>query len=243
MRKLILAAFLASVAGVSFSQTTGAYGGLSLGGRALEADWTTTAVAGFAVDPTTNTASYNSTAARVGGFLGHNWQVAPEWIAGIEIDLAYADNKKTNAGIPGTHGAVIGSPTADALANDSTSVRATWDGSLRGRIGALVNPAALLYLTGGVAWQNVEVNAACSGVAGWCIMARSQTNTATRSGWTLGGGVEGTIAKNWQVRAEYRYADFGSKSVTFFPGTVDAVTADIKIRTHTAIVGLVFSFK
>ena len=248
MRNLILAAFLASVTGVCFSQSpawSGTYGGVSLGGRTVEADWTTTAAdPPNPVDTTTNTASYNSTAARIGGFLGYNWEVAPTWIAGVEVDLGYANNNKTNAGIPGTYGPVIGSPTAAALANDSTSVKATWDGSLRGRIGALVTPAALVYLTGGVAWQNVEVSASCRGSGfGWCSLVHApQTNTSTRTGWTLGGGVEGTISKDWQWRAEYRYADFGSKSETFFAGPLDAVTADVKIRTHTAIVGLVFKF-
>ena len=31
----------------------------------------------------------------------------------------------------------------------------------------------------------------------------------TRSGWTVGGGLEYAITNNWSVRAEYRYSDFG----------------------------------
>ena len=34
----------------------------------------------------------------------------------------------------------------------------------------------------------------------------------TRTGWTAGGGVEWAFARNWSVKAEYLYADFGSVS-------------------------------
>ena len=36
----------------------------------------------------------------------------------------------------------------------------------------------------------------------------------TRTGYTVGGGVEVKVAKNWSVKGEYLYADFGRESVT-----------------------------
>ena len=92
MIRLILATLLTFLCGVSFAQSSSAwngfYGGLSLGGRWADVDWTTTAVsAPNPVDTTTNTASYDSSAFRIGGFLGHNWRIAPTWVAGVEADL------------------------------------------------------------------------------------------------------------------------------------------------------------
>jgi outer membrane immunogenic protein len=37
----------------------------------------------------------------------------------------------------------------------------------------------------------------------------------TRSGWTIGGGVEYAFAGNWSAKVEYDYIDFGTKTVTF----------------------------
>lgn len=249
MRRFIFAVLLASATGSTFAQTSsvwnGFYGGLSLGGRWADVDWKTTAVSvPNPVDTTTNTANYDSSAFRVGGFLGHNWQVAPLWVAGIEADLGWANNKKRQAAIPGTHGPIIGSPTPGALANDNTTVELKWDGSLRGRVGYLVSPETLLYLSGGLAWQKIEVSASCI-VGGWCSSGNlSQSNRQTRSGWALGAGVERVVSNNWVMRAEYRYADYGSMRNTFFGASgVDDFSSDVKSRTHTASLGMVFRFK
>lgn len=246
MLRTIFATVLGIMSATVFAQAgtwNGNYGGLSVGGRWVDADWRTKAVAGFGVDTTTFKDSYDSSAARVGGFLGRNWQIAPDWLAGVEASLGYGDNKETGRGIPGTHGPIIVSPTPAALANDKTWVRATWDASLRGRIGTLVNPSTLIYLAGGLATQRLDIGASCTGIAGWCVAARSKTSSSWRSGWTLGGGAEWGAGKDWRWRAEYSYANLGSKGVTFFPGTVDAVTADVKVRTHTAFIGFVYRFK
>jgi outer membrane immunogenic protein len=34
-----------------------------------------------------------------------------------------------------------------------------------------------------------------------------------RVGWTVGGGLEYAIDNNWSIRAEYRYAQFGSSNL------------------------------
>jgi outer membrane immunogenic protein len=66
--------------------------------------------------------------------------------------------------------------------------------------------------------------------------------SATRTGWTLGGGLEGQLIGNWLGRAEYRFADFGTASHTFFAGTVDQVTMSHTLKTHTFFVGLAYKF-
>ena len=39
--------------------------------------------------------------------------------------------------------------------------------------------------------------------------------STTRWGWTVGGGIEWAFNPNWSLAGEYRYTDFGSRSVTF----------------------------
>ena len=40
------------------------------------------------------------------------------------------------------------------------------------------------------------------------------TNGDTLVGWTIGGGIEAALTRNWLLRGEYRYADYGTQSYT-----------------------------
>lgn len=213
-----------------YSNWSGFYLGGSVGGRWSDVDWTTT-IAPVAINPATNPAAFDSSSFRAGVYGGVNFQFAPMWVAGIEADFGWADNKSTRTGIPGL-----------SVANDTTSVRQRWDGSLRGRLGFLVTPATLLYATGGASWIDVEANTTCSLAGGYCLAGRNQTNETTRTGWTLGGGIETMLMGNWLARAEYRYADYGKIDNTFFAGTADRFTVSEDLRTHTALVGLAYKF-
>jgi len=46
---------------------------------------------------------------------------------------------------------------------------------------------------------------------------------------------------NWLARIEYRYSDYGTFSYTLFSG-VDAIAAETKLHTHTALVGVAYRF-
>lgn len=212
-----------------YANWSGFYFGGSVGGRWSDVDWTTT-IAPVVIGPS-SPAAYNSSSVRAGIYGGVNFQFAPNWVAGIESDIAWADNETSRTGIPGL-----------SVRSDSTSVRQRWDGSVRGRLGFLVTPATLLYATGGAAWIDVESNTTCSVAGGYCLAARNQTNETTRTGWTVGGGLETMLMGNWLARAEYRYADFGKIDNTFFAGTADAYTLSEDLRTHTALVGLAYKF-
>ena len=220
---------------------TGLYVGASLGSRWSESDWTTTA-ADFAqpaqLVPATANAAYDGSTFRVGLYAGYNVQIQNIFVAGLEGDFAWGDQKKTRSGIPGAFLPGFGAP-------DTSSIRLTWDASLRGRFGVLVRPAVLVYATGGVAAQHIEVSANCDGAVGpWCLAgSKSETDSTTQWGWTIGGGVEAALAPNWLLRAEYRYADYGSFTHTFFGSTpIDAIVADFDVRTHTALVGIAYKF-
>ena len=55
---------------------------------------------------------------------------------------------------------------------------------------------------------------------------------ATTWGWTVGGGVEHAVNSRWSVVAEYKYVDFGSRSVGFDVPAVIAAANPTSISTH-----------
>ncbi|MGA2126104.1 MAG: outer membrane beta-barrel protein [Xanthobacteraceae bacterium] len=224
---------------------TGAYAGASLGGRWSDADWTTTGIAGplfqsASPDPSTAFPSFNRATPRAGIFYGYNWQVGSSWVVGLESDLAWGNSTQTITGIPGTYGTSFGGIAASAA--DSTQVKEGWDASSRVRAGYLVMPNVLAYATAGVATQNISATATCSGAGPWCATNRFQSDSWTRVGWTVGGGVEAKLWGNWLGRVEYRYADYGTISNTVFANTADSVSYDLRLRTQTALVGLAYRF-
>lgn len=245
-----LAADFATKAPASVVESwTGFYLGASLGSRWLDAQWTTTGLdnglGSFVTpDPSTNPAGFNSSTFRWGGYAGYNWQFAPQWVVGLEGDFAAGSRKASQGGIPGTFG-TSGIATGLLAANhDSAFVKQGWDGSIRARLGVLVTPSLLLYGTGGLAFQQVEVGANCDGTfRSWCLAPHAQSFTSVRTGWTVGGGAEIMLAQRWMMRAEYRYADFGSMTETFFPaGSADQVRMNARLRTSTALGGIAYKF-
>jgi len=231
---------------------TGFYVGADLGARWTDARWTTTCQEpGFAVGCTpfparfnsNNPLSFNSASVKGGVYGGYNWQFAPSWVVGLEGDFQWGDNKLSRNGIAGLEDpAVAGSPGLDR-----SSIRQTWDASLRGRFGVLVSTVLLVYGTGGVSFTHVEANAFCGSAfaVGWCAnpanLGTSQTASSNRVGWTVGGGLEAKIAAQWLLRGEYRYADYGKFNSTLFSG-VDGFSFDTRIRNHTATLGIAYKF-
>jgi len=226
---------------------TGVYVGGSLGGRWSDSFWSTAAIGtpSGPPDPTTTPVSFNSSSYRVGGYVGYNWQFTA-LVIGLEGDAAWGHNSKTLAGIPGTFGPSGLGVDAGAQGFDSSKVNMGWEGSLRGRVGYLITPVWLVYTTGGVAWQQVDITSTCSGSlfnSSWCVAPRNETASTTRTGWTVGGGVETLLWNNWLLRAEYRYADYGSIDHTFFAGSgIDEVAMSQSLKTNTGLIGLGYKF-
>jgi len=97
---------------------------------------------------------------------------------------------------------------------------------VRGRVGLATGPV-LRYFTGGFAYGNVKTtfNDVNAGV--------SETFSNTRTGWTLGSGVEAALGGNWTGKIEYLYLDLGTQSGV---GVAHAFSSDV--RAHTFRAGL-----
>lgn len=231
---------------------TGFYVGVGIGARSSETDATVTRhefPAGFnGLDFCPNFAPgcvlsepLNSTAFRFSPYVGLNWQFAPRWVVGIEGDYGFASRTTTlNGMVYPARFAMTGQ------ANETFGVKTRWDAGVRARLGFLFNPATLVYATGGAAWLDVESSSVCSPLIfqtcedGGPLVIK---NSAVASGWTAGGGIEAMIARNWLVRGEYRYADFGTVSFTdrrSRQGDTETVSYNLNLKTHTATLGLAY---
>ena len=223
---------------------TGFYVGVSGGADFLRNRYQTNAVAtGFAVDTATSAANFDQTRARVGGYVGYNYQINSNFVVGIEGDGAYDfGSTKSTSGIPGADFFVT-PPSADSL-----SARSRYDASVRGRVGFLVTPGLLAYGTGGVAFRDASYSASCPGgsVNSYCSQNEYQSFHSTRTGYTVGGGLETVIFQNVTARVEYRYSDFGHQNLAFFGAPNDPSGDYVGARTHltasTVTVGLAYKF-
>src|SRR5438270_13316176 len=137
-----------------------------------------------------------------GGQVGCNYQVAPNWVIGIEGDGEAADIK--------------GDATATVLGITGTAhARTDWIASVTGRLGWTWD-RWMLYAKGGAAWAGDKYSADIP------IFAEHIQASQTRAGWTVGGGVEWAFWQNWSAKVEYDFYDFGARDVTF-TGTIFGV--------------------
>jgi outer membrane immunogenic protein len=188
---------------------TGFYVGGNVGyGRLRSTDTITAVDPASAVFLATNTVAtsipLNSDGVVGGGQVGYNWQFAPNWVAGIEADIAAADLSSSNTllNLPGT--------TRPMTASE----RLNWIGTVRGRLGFLPTDRLLVYGTGGFAYGDGRLSTALSNVNACAGLNNCQAGSAseTLTGWAAGVGAEWAFANNWSARVEYLHFDLGSLS-------------------------------
>jgi outer membrane immunogenic protein len=164
-----------------------------------------------------------------GGQFGYNYQINPTWVVGLEADLQAFNEHASNSQGASTSG-VLFAPFDTSLTSSTVGTtfdaRISWFGTTRARAGVLIIPTTLLYGTGGLAFGGAKVSG--SGAAninlttclarGGCIPAGSASGafafsqSTIKTGWTLGGGVEGALTGHWTWKAEYLYLYLGSES-------------------------------
>ena len=188
-----------------------------------------------------------------GGQIGYNWQFDRSWLFGLEADLQGSGEKGGFAVCAGVVGCSVAG-TAD--------YRLNWFGTVRARLGVLASDRVLLYVTGGLAYGELESNYAL-GFVGFPTVGFGSKQI--KAGYTVGGGIEGVLGGNWTWKAEYLFMDLGSfgggtgafasASSVNFPDTpslgfnrlIDTTTAgsatvDNRFRDHIFRVGLNYRF-
>jgi outer membrane immunogenic protein len=128
-----------------------------------------------------------------GGQIGHNWR-SQRWIYGVEADFQWTGQDGEISGC-----AMLGCATL--------SYGLDWFGTVRGRLGYLLQPRSLLYVTGGLAYGHISADLSTS--AGQFNNPGASDST-TKAGWVIGAGLERALDRNWTLRAEYLYMDLGT---------------------------------
>jgi outer membrane immunogenic protein len=106
----------------------------------------------------------------------------------------------------------------------NSHVKVNWLASVTGRVG-YASSNWLFYAKGGGAWAHKETNSATVNPAAGGALVATTTGDNTRSGWTVGGGVEWGFWQNWSAMLEYDFMDFGT-------------TTELKSATYVGPVGL-----
>jgi len=189
--------------------------------------------------------SGHKTSYTIGPFVGYRLQFGG-WVVGIEGDWSYksAESSLAQSSVTSINVAPSSSTffsPVNAVRTDSFagSVKQKSDSSIRARVGWLVTPWSLLYVTGGVAFGEISGSFAYTGTlytcgaqsasVSACTGSSSPISTATttaaaswsdtRVGSTVGAGWESELFAGWKWRAEYRWTDFGDYTKTFAVAT------------------------
>ncbi len=159
-----------------------------------------------------------------GGQIGCDYQFSGGFVIGFRNMFDWTSNKKS-----GTFPAnAFGGTSAVANFNNQ------WFDTLTGRVGYAVMPAWLLYFQGGGAWAHTSTDITVGGIQ------FGQTSN-TRTGWTVGGGVEWMFAPHWSAFLEGNYMDFGSKSGSVTTGGF-VFPVSTKATETTVLVGINYRF-
>ena len=223
----------------------GMYAGMSAGARNVDADWTTTSYQDPGSVPlafgTNPNASLDSDDMYFNAFVGYNWQLKPQLIAGIEGELGYANSGKMHVFIPGVNTDLP--PDFSFIDVDSDL-----EASLRGRVGYLVTPNVHVYGSFGASAIKVEVSAVCPADTDFCNPAMgTQSNSQSKilTGWTAGIGVETALKDQLFLRVAYNYADYGDLNfagLPAIPGESFGFASNIDFKSENLTVGLGYTF-
>jgi outer membrane immunogenic protein len=222
----------------------GANGGYGWG------NWNSDSVASIFPDGVTTTADPNVSGWFGGVTAGYNWQVAHQWVLGLEGDFDWSGEKASDSSSSSTSApSGIGIGLCDGHAPCTTTTTAAignewekpWFATLRVRGGYLIEPTWLLYGTGGLAFAGTKfattssttttttdsigqiVNPSSPFTIGTPVTTSAAlSETQDRVGFAIGGGVEKLLSQNWSVKAEYLFMDFGKH--TFLAGTGEDTT-------------------
>jgi opacity protein-like surface antigen len=217
-----------AVAYIPATNWTGFYVGGFLGGVYGNTDIR------FVGDPN-NAGNNPRTAGALGGFqLGYNYQMANQWVLGIEGDVGAANMHGARTCGADSGKDAFGNVVRFTPAFLNCEATANWMATLAGRLGVSFG-RTLYFVKGGGAITDDNVNVKCIfgplnntapfGVPlGPCLNpAAVVTNgfgtSGTRTGWLVGFGTEFDLGKNWSAKAEYDFIDFGSRTATATDGT------------------------
>ena len=150
-----------------------------------------------------------------GGQIGYNWQVAPQFVLGVEGMFDGTSISKSRNRVTAITGDIL-----------QGSVHTNWLTTVAGRFGYAANNW-LFYGKGGGGW--VENSATVTDVT----TGISFTNSNTNSGWLAGAGIEYGLTPNWTMKVEYDHLGLSNwtRASPLFVG--DTITLSRQINMVT----------
>ena len=196
-------------------------------------------------------ASFNINGGVFGGQIGYNWQFS-SWVFGLEADAQWSGQKGSAAFLCSAAGLLPGAcfPGSTFLPVGTLGValavdqKLEWFGTVRGRLGVLASPSWLLYVTGGLAFGEVQTDTVLTSInALGAIVATAGSSSKTHAGWTIGGGIEGNLGGNWTAKAEYLYMDLGTFDTTVtVPAALIGANISSRVTDNIFRVGINYHF-
>jgi outer membrane immunogenic protein len=113
------------------------------------------------------------------------------------------------------------------------NTKTDFEGAIRARLGVSYQ-RWLPYIAGGVSIARLKDSFSVSNATNTVAIAE---NTTTRVGFTIGAGVDYAVTDNILLRAEYRYNDYGKKSI----GT-DNFNFERKLSSNNVRLGIAYKF-
>jgi outer membrane immunogenic protein len=148
-----------------------------------------------------DTTALNSNGGIVGGTFGFNYQIN-QFVVGFDGDIDWSGMKWSQTA---TDSSIFGTTTAGvSYKNDTLSTFAARFGVAADR--------ALFYAKAGGAWTNEKFD--FNGTDPVFGSITNGSNSFNRLGWMIGAGVEYAVTDMITLKAEYNYADFGTKNET-----------------------------
>ena len=162
---------------------------------------------------------------------GCNYQTG-SWVFGTDSSFSWAGIDETfNAFHPAVPGVLA--------YNETVSQQVDWYSTTRARLG-WARDRWMVFVAGGLATGRVESNFLAVFPAGTFTGSESKS----RYGWTIGGGLEYALSQNWFLRGEYLYVDLGDYSYLSFPSplTPELFRTEVDTKFHVARIALSYRF-
>lgn len=157
--------------------------------------------------------------------IGYNFRVTPTLIVGLEADLS------------------VGNIRGDSIHPQETTHhygRVRWFSTGRGRVGYSLNNV-LIYGTAGLAWIGADrKRIQALGATNFSTLGTVETQSYSKLGWTIGGGLEFGLTSRWSIKAEYLYLASFDNFSDVWPLAQTSIGTDL--RAHTARFGLNYRF-
>lgn len=175
---------------------------------------------------------------------GYNFQNGST-VFGLETDFG-AFHFRGSQSVTAAYPVVVPPIGAGRSFTIGTSAEANWLFTARGRIGWAIKPNLLGYATGGLALTSLQVANSFNDTNG---TTGGGSNSATKVGWVVGGGLEYAFDKNWTAKVEYLFVDFGSvtvNSTVFRPqglsGYSSAISTSADLTANIVRAGINYKF-